>query len=521
MKPATKIMSHVRRGVHKVAYGNPLYQKILSSGEVAERLHFTFPDLWPGQAEAGLAMISEQRSMFEKNTSARRITDDLRNLRAVGTERARQVAVGLVRDGMVRCSAWNDKDWTPSALGERLAAWIGFFEFYGPAADTEFCAALTESLQKQWKHLLRTLPSSLSGLAGLETLHGLIYGALNFPEGDKALGVACDMLRRLIGIEILSDGSHRSRNPSIQLHGLRFLLDFRAVFQAADLPVPQEVSLAISAMAPVLKFYRQGDGALALFHGSREENSLTIEATLNLAEVKGRMPRRLSEGAYERITAGRSLLIVDCGPPPENGHAGPLSFEFSQSRERIIVNCGALQNADCNWRFAMAATAAHSTITIDDTNACEVSSEGNVHSMLRCLAHRYEQAGSQGLEMRHDGYLSNFSLIHQRILELSGDGDELMGRDILESPPGLAYSLRWHLHPSVAVSLAQNAQTALMKTPSGSGWRLRVERGSLGLEPSVYCGDGTARRSAQLLSNGITGPNATIIIWRLTRERKA
>ena len=65
-------------------------------------------------------------------------------------------------------------------------------------------------------------------------------------------------------------------------------------------------------------------------------------------------------------------MVVDAGVPAAPGydphaHAGTLSFEFSHGDERLIVNCGA-QNAGGEWRLAQRATAAHSTLAVDDTN---------------------------------------------------------------------------------------------------------------------------------------------------------
>jgi uncharacterized heparinase superfamily protein len=228
---------------------------------------------------------------------------------------------------------------------------------------------------------------------------------------------------------------------------------------------------------------------------------------------------------YERVTAGRSLLIVDTGKAPQRGHdrtshAGLLSFEFGQGRERLIVNCGSAENGGTEWRMACAATAAHSTLTVEDTNACEVLPNGIASAPLYVTSQRYEQNGSQCLELTHDGYRSNFGILHQRFLGLSADGDALHGRDILLGESGREFALRWHLHPLVQASLAQSGQTALLRTPSGSGWRFRIERGELGLEPSIYCGNGTPRRSLQLKVSGQTDEAQTSVSWSLVREKR-
>jgi uncharacterized heparinase superfamily protein len=204
----------------------------------------------------------------------------------------------------------------------------------------------------------------------------------------------------------------------------------------------------------------------------------------------------------------------------QRGHAGPLSFEFSHGRERLIVNCGGAPQGSPEWAAACAATAAHTTVTVADTNACDIGADGGIIGSVQVSAQRFEEGGVHGIELSHDGYRSQFGLIHHRILRIAGDGDSMTGRDILQGKGGREFSLRWHLHPSVQASLSQNSQTALLRTPSGAGWRLRVEGHPLGIESSVYCGGPTPRRTLQVKTSLMTVPGETAVTWSLTRERK-
>jgi uncharacterized heparinase superfamily protein len=306
---------------------------------------------------------------------------------------------------------------------------------------------------------------------------------------------------------------------------LRALIDIRAVLGAAQCEVMPELSLAIARMIPPLKLFRHGDGGLALFHGSHEESALWIEAAITLSEARGRVLRRLPQMGYERLTAGRSLLLVDVAAPPPRpfdarAHAGLSSFEFSVGRERLIVNCGAEMDGSPEWRQALAATAAHSCLTLENTNACEVQTRGLGHRPRVVDAQRFEQNNVQHLEVMHDGYNNRFRVLYQRTLSLAADGDELRGGEILAGPTGRDFALRWHLHPSVQASLAQNGQTALLRLPSGAGWRLRVPGGDLSLEASVYCGGEKPRRSLQLKLSGRMQTDPTVVEWTLTREKK-
>jgi uncharacterized heparinase superfamily protein len=523
MKPAERILRTVHRSMQTVAYGNPIYRKMLASGESPERLFFTLPDPWPGDSQAGLALISDQHSLFG-DPALQRPGAALRNLRAVGSDAARRRALALIEGWLDRHDQWEDVEWSPERLGDRIAGWIGFYEFYAPEAEPEFIARVATSLHRQWKHLTRALSPSLNGIAGLRAIKGLVYGGLNFDEGDKSLGLAIDLLKRQLKAEILLDGGHIARCPSTQLHMLRHLIDLREAFKAAGIEIPDNLRPSIHAMLPVLKLLRHGDGGLSLFHGSIEESPLLIDAVFTLADVKCRALRRLPDTGYERLTAGRSLLIVDTAAPPPRGHdrsahVGLLSFEFGHGRERLIVNCGAALEASDAWRVASAATAAHSTLTVEDCNACDVLPSGSLASSAEVAAQRYEEDGYQCVEMKHDGYRDAYGILYRRLLKLSANGEELAGREELIGAAGRSFALRWHLHPASLASLAHGGQTALVRSASGAGWRLRVEGAELSLEAGVYCGSGAPRRSLQVKASGATRGGETVILWSFAREK--
>ena len=124
-----------------------------------------------------------------------------------------------------------------------------------------------------------------------------------------------------------------------QLAALQDLTEIRALLQAAQAQPPPALASAIERMAPALRVMRHGDGGLALFNGSKEESSGLIDLVLTQAGRGGRGPSALAEGGFQRLQAGRSVLIVDCGAPPPPGvdryaHAGTLSMELSVGRDR-------------------------------------------------------------------------------------------------------------------------------------------------------------------------------------------
>ncbi|AWK87690.1 heparinase II/III family protein [Azospirillum thermophilum] len=542
----------IKDGVTQIAYGNPLYALMLG-GRAPTTLAVVPPDPWPGDATDGSALLAgvlrfagqtiaidpTAEPRWRPQGATRRWIDDfhrfdwMRDLRAVGGDMARRRARVLVWSWLDHNGGWNAQSWAPPVLGARIANWIGLHDFYCASADDDFRARVFDSLARQVRHLARVAPGPLDGEELIAALKGLIYGGFCLPDHEKAGYEALKLLERELPRQILPDGGHVERNPSIQLRVLRDLIDIRAVLRVAKVEVPESLQHAIDRMTPALRFFRHGDGGLALFNGGREEETALVDTVLAQADARGRPLKSAPHTGFERLIAGRTLVLLDTGAPPPAGldelaHAGTLSMEVSVGKERLIVNCGSHPSRTGPWRRALAGTAAHSTVVIADTNSAEVLEEGGLGrrpSHVSC--ERQEADGAMLVVATHNGYSRGFGFIHRRRVYLADNGEDLRGEDMLEpvigaSPTGQPFAIRFHLHPGVQASLIQGGAQVLLRTAGGAGWRMRATGALLELEESIYMGSGDEpRRSTQIVMNGHTGPEGLTVKWALRRERKA
>ncbi len=176
---------------------------------------------------------------------------------------------------------------------------------------------------------------------------------------------------------------------------------------------------------------------------------------------------------------------------------------MSVGRDRLIVNCGAFPAGPPEWRDAARATAAHSTLVIADTNSAELRPEGLGRRPVMVETERHEANGAHWLEARHDGWRKPFGAVHRRSLYVAESGEDVRGEDVIEAPEPLPYTLRFHLHPTVKASLQQDNETALLRLPSGGGWRLRADGARMTLEEGIYLGGPRPCRAEQIV---LTGP---------------
>jgi uncharacterized heparinase superfamily protein len=527
----------MRPGLRALYHGSAIYHLSLagrSPRELALKL-----DPWPGDAVQGEALLAgEFRFQSEAvrapsppwraGTSEEWCADLQRfqwlsDLAALGSEAAWEAARRWTAEWLQQFDIYDRLAWRADVIGDRLFAWLEYFDRL--AADETLRAAMLKSLARQSRHLARVAHREAPGLPRLAALRGLI-AALSAQVLDRALARTLAHFAREIETQILADGGHVTRNPEAQLASLRYLVDARAALAASHNEIHGAIQQAIDRAAPMLRFFRHGDGRFALFNGANEADGALIDRVLNRADAKGRAPATAPHCGYERLRAGHSLVLFDCGKPPPAGldldyHAGALAFEMSYGRERLIVNCGAYHGPSTEWRGALRATAAHSTLIAADTSSAEFRADGGVAAgPQEVTAMRAEDAGAQWVAASHDGFKKNLGLIHARQLFLAADGEDLRGEDRLTGRSGQGFAIRFHLHPSVQASLTQDGNAVLLRLPGGAGWRLRMQGAVLSIGESIYVGAGGTKKTRQIVLDGHVGSNGAIVKWALRREAR-
>jgi uncharacterized heparinase superfamily protein len=321
---------------------------------------------------------------------------------------------------------------------------------------------------------------------------------------------------------VLADGGHVERSPAALLSVFADLIEVRQLLGAVRQTVPGWLAGAIERIAPALAALRHGDGAPALFNGTREESAGRLAQAFAQAPARARAVQRLPEMGFQRLAAGRTVIVIDTGVPAPRGqdrlaHAGTLAFEMSVGRDRLVVNCGAAPAASAAWRDALRATAAHSTLVIADVNSSELREGGLGRRPEEVAVQRHEANGAHWLDASHDGWRKPFGAIHRRRLYLGESGEDVRGEDSIDSATPQPFAIRFHLHPSVGASLQQDGAGVLLRTPSGTGWVFRAEGARLALEESIYAGSGEPRRSEQIVLSGTPEDGPCLVKWAISK----
>jgi uncharacterized heparinase superfamily protein len=397
-------------------------------------------------------------------------------------------------------------------------------------SDMMWRSRLFVSLREQSRMLERIAAEAPDGLPRLEAAAALALSGICMDDSRRRQEVGLARLDAEIERQILPDGGHVSRSPEALLHAYRLAIMVMETLSAVGEEPTHILRNAHDRMAPMLRFFRHADGALALFNGGLEGDARMIGGLLARDELRGQPFHHARHSGYQRLATARTLCLIDCGCLPEgafsvSAHAGAGAFELSSGNHRIVVNCGAGGLTHQAWNAALRATAAHSTLTLADISSGHVLGPGLARDLLGPrmvggpvlpMSRRAETAQGWTVDTVNDAYEAEFGVRHERQITLSPQGLMVTGKDRLVATgttvPNRPFAVRFHIHPDVRMSRLEGGGV-ILKLPNGEGWRFRAGGGELTVEESVYLGGQVVRRSEQLVIGGTMRGGPAEIAW--------
>ncbi len=537
----------------KVLSGTPMPTRLLFAPQDLRTADPTIAtDIYSGFfAFAGRAITTGGRSPFAFAPPSRAWGEALygfgwlRHLRAAGTALAQANARSLVDEFVT--SRLGDKRLAcdTQVTARRLMSLVSQSPLILEGADHAFYQRFLRIIGQHVRELERHVRSGVPPFSQLMAAIALCYAGLCCEGLERTTRRASRYLARELDRQILPDGGHASRNPRITVDLLFDLLPLRQMFASREIDTPEALLRAVDRMLPMVRLFRHGDGTLSHFNGMGVTAADHLATLLTYDDMRSQPIHHAPHSGYERVEAGRTLLVADVGAPPPvalstEAGAGCLSFEFSSGMQRIVVNCGMPRIAGDAIIQASRSTAAHSTASIGDASSCQmVSDKGGLAErriagwLLRRLgpvivsgpeqvtAERSEREHVQSLSASHDGYQARFGLTHERRWHLSPKGDSLDGEDIFWGEGASAASreaiIRFHLAPGVRASRAQNGRVVMLVLPNREAWQFSADPIEARVEDSVFLAAPDGMRRTEQIVLTLRPSETPSVRWRFER----
>lgn len=434
----------------------------------------------------------------------------LRHLRVADGGPADPTARTLVADWIRVGSRHPAIAWETEVVSRRIMSWLAQAPLILEGCDYAFYTRFIRSLTRQTRHLRRVAGMAAAGLPRLRAMIALTAAALSMSDADAFVKQASRKLDSELQNQVLPDGGHVGRNPGALIDLLVDLLPLRQAFTARGIQPSRALMAVIDRMMPMIRFFRHGDGGFARFNGMGDTQSDLVATALAYDDARGNPVSNAPHSGYQRVVAGPTLVLMDTGAPPAmpisgTAHAGCLSFELSVGRQLVVVNCGAPTVGPPRLRRLARTTAAHSTVSINDTSSCRFLNRPGLSQRLgevviagpqNVTVERGQEEGGTVIVARHDGFGERYGIIHHRRIRLSATGDRLDGADIFTTPRGQpvtrsgkdTFAIRFHLHPSLEALQEEAGGPIELVFVDGEMWQFE-STAEANIEDSIFFSD--------------------------------
>jgi uncharacterized heparinase superfamily protein len=433
-------------------------------------------------------------------------------------------------------SNYNEKYWTLDVVTMRLIYWISSYEIIFKNSDLIFRSKVINNIVKQTKHLFKNISLVSSGVDKIKSLAALILVGNSFEQYEEYTQYGLKNLEDELGSFINKDGFVKSKNPEDLFWALYFLVLIKEWLTLSRKQTPAFINIYINSLGICFKFLRFSNGGLPLFNGA---NHINTEKFYEFLESRGYEFENMENifCGYAKIKSKKIELFIDANNPSsmlhsKNYQAGPLSFELSSNGIKFICNSGSGKNLGEELSYLSSSTAAHSTLTINDTSSCIFQKNALIRKYFgNSLIEKhniFKQEFKNDKEfiqciIAHDGYEKRFKILHERQITLFKSKNHIEGIDSLKCKSlenkNLTFSVRFHIHPDIRITKTMG-NDILLSSSEGEGWIFRSPQIPTKIEKNLYFGnpDNIKESSFILLEGNIENEN-TNIIWHLEKAK--
>jgi len=438
------------------------------------------------------------------------------------------ITQSIIKNWIENNEKYKSKNWEIDTLSKRIISWISNSRITHDGSDPNYKIKFNKILNKQVNHLINEINRSDLVSDKMIGCTAIVITGLSF-NNQKFLSYGLNLLKKIINSSFDNQYFPKSRSIRQLVFYLKYFVLIRELLKESLHEIPEYLDEIIFYIGKAYNFSWTNIKKNILFNGNHEGDLSDFDNYLKLHRYKFNS-NNYEMGGYSILKNNNVVIAMDTGSSPdkkfsENYQSGPLSFEFFFKNNKLISNSGYFQDYQHQLNLISKSTATHSTLIINNSSACNFKKTKKGPNIIskgfKTLNKNivYEK-NYWKIQCSHDGYLSDYGIIHERILEFYPETNQMFGKDKLIKKKNFKssnFEIRFHLMPNAKVTKTLDNKTVLIELEN-SGWKFYSNNGSIDVETGLYFGKkNTFNENQNIFISGITQKDDQLIEWEINK----
>ena len=396
--------------------------------------------------------------------------------------------------------------WEMEITAKRIIAWASNTDITLSDSDKIYKEKFFLSLVKQSNFLKKNIKNFFDNSEKIICCAAIILSGIIFKENNLNYKIGIKELEKIIKNYFDFNGFPKSRNPEEVFISIKYLILIREWFKEAQKPIPEFLNEIIQKCGSCYAMLSNTNKQFPLFNGATEINYKDYDAFLKTSKYKF-ASKNNDVADLIKIKKQKIEFFMDCGNPPpnifsKNYQAGCLSFELISNKQKIICNAGYGKYFSPRLKSLSRATAAHSTLYINDTSSCIFQKNESINKVYcnsliqkhKIINKKYEdEKDFISISAAHNGYEKRFGYIHTRSIKILKKNDQILGNDELKKTKNysnpLNYFIRFHFYPNTKIVKTKAGNSIIISLSNGEGWLLENKMDNFDIEKNIFLGN--------------------------------
>ena len=454
-------------------------------------------------------------------------------LNLIDRKNENEIIQKIIGEWIKKYSKYTKGIWDEDLTSLRVISWISNADLILNTNDKDFNKSFYKNIIRQTNFVKKNINNLNDENKKISSISLLVLSGLVFKEYYIYYKIGLKELKKFIEDYFDENGFPKNRNFENLLTFVQYFILIKEWIKNAQEVVPEYLENIVEKNLVCLNSVNNPLKKLPLFNGSTDKSLSNFFLYLDKLNYSSKKNLK-SVGQVQIVKNKKTALYFDSGEPPnyqlsKDYQSGPLSFEYSSDKDKIITNCGYGRRISKKFQILSKFTSGQSTLCIDDTSVVKFKQSNLINKAYGSTisnsfkifdVERKEDKINIVISATHNAYLEKFGYLHKRKINFFKKSNSIEGSDyLIKKNEGInvGFSIRFHLYPGINTVRTLSGKSILLQTNGNKSWVFSSDELAIDLEKSLFFGRNKALKNKCIVIYGKTMHQDVNVNWKLKK----